>query len=66
MARISLEIVVWKGFQVDAVVTKRRDPHAALKVLKRLMKQHGQPREDVALIWRCTEEAGHRKAAKYG
>lgn len=32
---------------LDAVVTKRRDRHAALKVLKRLMKQHGRPREVV-------------------
>jgi len=36
-----------EGVVLDAVVTKRRDSHAALKVLKRLMKQHGRPREVV-------------------
>ncbi len=36
-----------EGVVLDAVVTKRRDRHAAFKVLKRLMKQHGRPREVV-------------------
>ncbi len=32
---------------IDAVVTKRRDRHATLNVLKCLMKQHGRPREAI-------------------
>ena len=40
-------VVNQEGVVLDAVLTKRRDRHAAFKVLKRLMKQHGRPREVV-------------------
>jgi len=46
-----------EGEVLDAVVTKRRDKRAALKILKKLMKRFGAPREIVTDLLRSYKAA---------